>query len=399
MSPRNILVVYRKELRDLLRDRRTLRAMVFMPLIMMPVMIQGFGRAVRAASARARAGTPIVQILGAEGSPQALAWLQGDPKLKIVPATADWRQLIADKKIQAAVQIPEAFEAGLEAGQTQAITIFDYDGELRSGTATGELEDRLRKRNDAVLRQRLEEHGLPAALARPLVTRRENVAQPERVAGNRLGGLIPYFIIILSFVGAMYPALDLTAGEKERGTMETLLCTPVARTEIVLGKFLMVLTCSLCSIVLACVSLLLSFQWLGFQGQAGAADLGLTNVNPVGALGVLVMVLPVSVLFSSVLLTIGLWARSHREGTSYVQPLIAVVLLTAMIGLLPGIDLNARFALVPILNLSLACREMLSGVWHWHYLALIFASMSFYAALALALAVRMFNRESVLFRT
>jgi sodium transport system permease protein len=72
--------------------------------------------------------------------------------------------------------------------------------------------------------------------------------------------------------------------------------------------------------------------------------------------------------------------------------------MPAVVGMLPGIDLNARLALVPLLNLSLVCKEMLSGVWHWHYIAIIFGSSSLYAAAALALAVRMFNREGVIFR-
>ena len=122
-------------------------------------------------------------------------------------------------------------------------------------------------------------------------------------------------------------------------------------------------------------------------------------IDPLGLLGVLAMVLPVAVLFSAVIFTVALFAKSYKEAQSYVGPLVLVIIMPAVLGMLPGIDLNFRLALVPILNLSLVCKEMLSGVWHWEYIALIFGSSCVYAGLALALAVRMFNREDVIFRT
>lgn len=399
MNLRNIAVVYRKEMRDLLRDRRTLRSMILVPLVFMPLMIQGVARITQAVTSKAMAETAVVQILGGADSPDVTGRLKSDTKLRIEPATQDWKQLIADKKIRAAVKIPDDFDSDLRSGAGGQVTIYNYAGEIRSGFAATELDSFFRNLSGERVRQSLESRGLSVALLKPFTTVHENVAPPEKVAGNRVGGLVPYFIVILCFVGAIYPAVDLTAGEKERGTMETLLCSPLARTEIVLGKFLMVLSCALASVVVACVSMLLSFHFSGLKSGGGTADLGLTHVDPAGVAGVLVLIIPVAVLLSAILLTLGVWARSHREALTYMQPFMFLILVPAVIGMLPGIELNAHYALVPILNLSLACREMLSGVWHSYYLALIFISLSTYAALALALAVRMFNREAVIFRT
>jgi len=109
-------------------------------------------------------------------------------------------------------------------------------------------------------------------------------------------------------------------------------------------------------------------------------------------------VLPVAVLFSAVAFTVALFAKSYKEAQSYLAPMMILVIMPAVIGLLPGIELNLKLALVPLVNLSLVCKEMLSGVWHWNYIALIFASSCVYAAAALGLAVKMFNREDVIFR-
>ncbi len=365
----------------------------------MPVLVQVMTRTARSITANASAEVYLVQVIGGADSPETVAQLGADPKLRVEPATDDWRQLIADKKIRAAVRLPDRFESDLKTGPAGPVTIFTYEGEFRSGYAAAELEGFFRRLSDGVVQQRLADRGLPPALIKPFATHRENVAPPARVVGNRIGGLVPYLIVILCLTGALYPAIDLTAGEKERGTMETLLCSPLARLEIVLGKFLMVLTCSCASVVMACSLHVSQFSsWAARKAANGAAALGLTHVDPAGLAGVLLMILPVSVLFSALLLALGLWARNTREAMTYIGPLMLVVIVPAAVGMLPGIDLNARYALVPILNLSLACHEMLTGVWHWHYLVLIFASMCVYAAAALAFSVRMFNRESVVFR-
>jgi sodium transport system permease protein len=123
------------------------------------------------------------------------------------------------------------------------------------------------------------------------------------------------------------------------------------------------------------------------------------TLDPAGLLLVLALVLPVAVLFCSVLLAVSLFAKSIKEASSYATPLIILIIVPAMMGMMPGVELNARLALVPVLNIALASKELVSGVFHWNYLALIFGSTCVYAAAALAVCVRMFNREDVLFRT
>ena len=110
------------------------------------------------------------------------------------------------------------------------------------------------------MQERLESRGVPVEVLKPFTIQRQNVAPPAKVTGSLLGGILPYIIIMLCLTGAMYPALDVTAGEKERGTMETILCCPVGRTELVLGKFLMVLTASLGTVLLSLLSMGATFH-------------------------------------------------------------------------------------------------------------------------------------------
>lgn len=413
MNWSNIVTVYLKELKDSLRDRRTLMSTIIIPTLVMPVLTFGMGKVMSTVLARAQEEIPTVAILGGADSPAVVAALKRSPKLRVVPTPADWRQAISDKKLRAAVELPAGFEAGLKAGGAPAVHVYNYSGELKSDLGARAVERFLTDLREQTVAERLNERGLPKTMARPFEFQRENVAPPEKVGGNLFGGIVPYLIIILCFSGAMYPAMDLTAGEKERGTMETLLCSPVARGDIVFGKFLMVLTGSLsamCFMLLSMGTTAAIGGSLMMSGgstvKVGAVAAGKTaaagvmpTVDPLGLLGVLAMVFPVAVMFAAAAFTIALFAKSYKEAQSYLAPMMIVVIMPAVIGMLPGIDLNARLALVPLLNLSLVCKEMLSGVWHWNYIALIFGSSCVYAGIALTLAVRMFKREDVIFRT
>jgi sodium transport system permease protein len=412
MNWKHILTVYFKELRDSLRDRRTLMSMIVVPTLVMPALVFGVGSIMSKVIKKARDEVTTMVVLGGADSPGVVAALKADARFKVVAGAADYRQQISDKKIRLAVEIPPGFEAALKGGAPQVVNLYHYEGELKSGLGVSAVERFFRDLRDKTVEARLAERGLEPALVKPFEVKRQNVAPPEKVGGNLIGGFIPYIIIILCFTGAMYPAMDLTAGEKERGTMETLLCSPIARTNIVLGKFLMVLTASISTMCLSLVSMGVSVMLGGsiFAGerttmalQAGAekganASAFMPMIDPTGIFGVFAMVAPVAVLFAALLLAISLFAKSYKEAQSYVSPLIIVIIMPAVLGMLPGIELNAKTALVPILNLSLVCKEMLSGVWHWQYIGLIFASSCFYAAIALAFAVWQFKREDVMFR-
>jgi sodium transport system permease protein len=244
---------------------------------------------------------------------------------------------------------------------------------------------------------------VPDSALKPFDVKQENVAPPEKVGGATFGGLIGYMVILLCLTGGMYPAMDLTAGEKERGTMETILSSPVSRVHLVLGKFFLVLSASLVTAALSVTSMGISFwaveRFHAFdEAGSDAAELQLT-LGPGSVLSVFVMVLPLAVLFSAALMTISLFAKSYKEAQSYVTPMMMAVILPAVAAMLPGVELTSKLALVPILNMSLLCKELVTGTYHWNYIAIIFSSTCVYAATALFLAVKMFQREDVLFRS
>jgi len=398
---RNIGIVYRKELLDSLRDRRTIISMIVVPMLAMPALMLGMGTLAIKLVARAQQEIPKVMVLGGEDSPKTLAALHGLKTIEIVPASLDYTNLISEKKVRAAVEVPSGFDAALQSGEKQTVRIYVYGGEIKSSFGAQPIEQFFRQLSDATLNERLAAHNFPARLLRPFEIQRTNVAPPAKVSGNLIGSIIPYLLILMCMTGAIYPSVDLTAGEKERGTMETLLCSPVARTHLVYGKCLVVLTAALVTTLLSLSSMGASFalvKRLGLGSGGGGPALPLAIDLSSLAVAFATM-LPMALFFAATMLAIGLFSRTTKEAHSYLQPLLIVTVMPAVASLLPGVELNSRLALIPVVNVSLVTKEILSGTYHWSYIALIFGSTCVYAGVAMAAAVWMFKRESVLFRT
>ena len=404
MPLQNIGIVYRKELTEALRDRRTLISTLLVPLLLFPLMSVGFIGLAQSLEKKAEQKTRKVMLLGGADSPQVLEMLRKMEKIEIVPTTPEWKNEIIEKRVQVVIAIPDGFQSSLEQQKSETIEIYKYRGELKSSTWADNIEIELKEFSKKVVESRLEASHVPASVLTPFKIEQENVAPPEKVGGETFGGLIAYMVILLCMIGGMYPAMDLTAGEKERGTMETILSSPISRLDLVLGKFFLVLTATLVTAALSVTSMGVSFwgaRQFGSQEISKNPDamFAQMNIGLPAVLSVFLMALPLAVLFSAGLITISLFAKSYKEAQSYVSPLMILVIVPAVAAMLPGVELTSKLALIPILNVSLLCKELVTGTYHWNFIALIFLSTCVYAAAALFLAVKMFQREDVLFRS
>jgi sodium transport system permease protein len=397
------MLVYRKEMTDSLRDRRTLMSMIVVPVIVIPLLMFGMGALSVKFVTKARQEAARVVLLGAERSPGLAEKLRSVKRFDFVDPPADLRRAIADREIRAAVEIPEGFDESVTAGAAPEVVVLYHEGEVKSEAAVGDVRKVTEEYRQGLVAERLEAEGLDTAVLTPFSLRPENVASKEQVTGRSLGGIVPYIIILMCLTGAMYPAIDLTAGEKERGTIETILVSSISRFDLVLGKFLTVLTASVATAVLSLASLAVTamviMPKLAEGNPTGEQLTQLISVSPLGLLGMIVLLIPLTVLFSSALLAIALFAKSFKEAQSYLQPLMIAVIVPAVMAMIPGFELDRVLALIPVVGTSLAGKELLAGNFQWDLLAIIFASTSLYALVALVFAVGQFNREEVLFRS
>jgi sodium transport system permease protein len=397
MSP--LRAVFKKELIDTLRDRRTLIAMIFVPLLLTPALMVGMTRYM--ASQAEAAATKVLKVAVVEPTTTSRVadHLAKDPGLA-VEHTKDVSQLparIRDESLDAAVVVDPTFYSNIAGNKPGGVTLM-FRSSQDFNISQRRVEADLKLLEQEILAERFAAARLDPDFIHGVSVDLHDISSKRENGGKLIGGLLPYLFIIFCFTGSMYPAIDLAAGEKERGTLETLLTAPVHRRTLVLGKFLIVALAGVVSALIAVVGLVVVAK----QGIRGVPDDVVAAVaeslSPLAVAAVLALLVPLSSFFAAVLLMLSVYARSYKEAMSIVSPLMIVVLLPAMLALMPGTKLTVVTALVPVLNVSLATRELLSGRAEPALVALSFVSLVVLAGASLVACTRWFAREDIVFR-
>ena len=215
--------------------------------------------------------------------------------------------------------------------------------------------------------------------------------------GEKIGGFLPYIFVIFCFIGAMYPAIDLGAGEKERGTLETLLVSPAKRLQIVYGKFGVIFLAGILTAAISIFSLFLALK-TSQEIPEEILTVLLRIVDYKSILLVFTLLIPLCVFFAALLLSISIFAHSFKEAQSIMTPFNFLVIFPVFIGLFPGVKLDAVTALIPVLNVSLATKEIISGTIKAGLLAEVYMSLLILAGLSLYFCAKWFQREDIIFR-
>jgi len=374
-------------------------------VVLIPMLMFGFGGIATKVIEKTTKETVPVVLVGEENDAELARRIRAVARFEFVEPPADLRAAIGEKRIRAAIEIPAGFADDVAAGLKPELKVLYHEGEPRSESSVNDVRKTASEYSHELLARRLAQYGLGPDDLEPFKVDAENVASKEQVTGRAAGGILLYIIIIMCVVGAIYPAIDLTAGEKERGTMETILASSVGRLDLVVGKFLTVMSASVSTAVLSLASIAFTGavivpRLLKDSPSGGLRDLvEMVRVSPIGLVTMFVLLLPLTVLFAAVLMSVALLAKSYREAQSYVGPLPMFAIVPAMLGMLPGIELTPTTALIPITSISLASKELLAGSFPWTSLGIIFVSTCAYAVVALLIAVGQFHREEVLFRT
>ena len=393
MSLNQIPVIYKKEMLDTVRDRRTLISMIILPVAAMPLLLFVLGKFISSAEKKAGEEAVTIAVRGGDAVPGLVEALK---KSGFELAASDDLQAAMGKK-----EIAAGLETATAAGGGIEMRIYSDDTRPASGIAARKIRAALDQFKDEKIRGQLRGFGVPEAVLTPFLVKTVNVAPPAKLAGFFWGSIVTYFVVFLMFSGGMYPAIDLTAGEKERRTLEIYLASPAGRDAIVLGKILATTTAVLVTALLSILSVLISIRYTTFGESSGKLH-AITGRMPLDAQTwglVFLALIPTAVMAASLMIAIALLAKSFKEAQSYLTPLIMAVVLPLVAGMLPGIELTPALALVPLFNICQLIKEIFVGEFTWPGYAVTMAANTVYAALAFWLAVRVFKSERVLFRT
>ncbi len=391
MQLRNIFTVYRKEVTDFLRDRRTILSLIVAPLVVMPMFMLGTTFFLNRSQAQAKQKRFVIGIreeIAVEGIEAAIAKAGFQAR-----RVDDPRAAVESKTI----------DIGIEVARAEAPLVKIYSDPTQGEIEIRVARDRIEEALDTVKQERikadLRKAGVSEAVLKPFVVKSVNVAPPRKMTGAFLGFTLGFILVIFMLSGGMYPAIDMTAGEKERRTLEMLLSSAATREEIVLGKLLATLSATIVTSMLSVASFAVSVlgaRRLGDQTVAKITDL------PLDASTLLLLALasiPMAILAAAVTLSVTVVARSHKEATSYMTPLLFVAMFLGFSTAMPGTNWKTEtVALIPVANFCKVVKDLLLGDWSWRLFLLVLAANTAYAAVAVSAAIRKFRDESVLFR-
>ena len=415
--------LYIKEMLDILRDRRALIAMIVVPIVLYPLLMLG---SIQAASLQAGKLKEKPLIIGVQthGAAQSLAAI-----LREDAERAARRQAKADKEgvkigesaaiekfqiivverqnLEEWVRTSEVADCGVIFDplplpldweewqhQVRAEVVAD-SAEISSALAGARVRKALLRYGWFIIKERNRDEERPEWYINPMVVNEIDVATAEKRGGGMLGQILPLILILMTITGSIYPAIDLTAGERERGTLETLMVCPIPVVEIIIGKFLVVSSVALTGAALNLCSMGLTLQFGGFnEALAGGAE----TVIPIRVLPVILLFLiPLAVLFSALMLAVCSFARTFKEAQNYVTPVIVCTLVPAGLAALPGTELEDYMVVMPVANMVLLTRELLVGNADAGTILIVLLSTCLYAFTAVAIAVRVFGQEAVMF--
>jgi sodium transport system permease protein len=228
----------------------------------------------------------------------------------------------------------------------------------------------------------------------PFQTNYNNVASDKKMVGMLAGGILPYIFIAFGFIGCMYPAIDLFTGEKERGTIETLLTTPITRWQILIGKMLVVVLSGLVAATCSLLGLYISIEFLDLVENQELLKVIHEILSFSFLIAMFSLLIPLTIFFAGMMIPVAVYAKTFKEAQSIITPLNIIMVLPAMVGFFPGIELNFQTACIPVVNVVLATKELIAGTLETKYLVLSFLIMLSLAILSVLISFRQFGKET-----
>lgn len=409
---KNIFTIFRKELKDTLRDRRTLMTMLVVPLVIYPVLMVVVSEVSASQQKKSQVKKVEIGYFDHGQTEELLELIEKDTTVTLKKLPEDLLQnfdagnaAVADTLIRGYVRdgyfdgflwVKNDFDTLVKSGKAGGIGLY-YNTTKDDGLVRQRLNAKLEFFKEGLLERRFEAAGLDRGFAQGIDVQEQDMATVQEQIGKIVGGILPYFFIIFTFLGSMYPAIDLAAGEKERGTIETILTTPATKLEILMGKMGVVVLTGLISAGVFLIGILVAIEFVDFLPPE-LLDVLYGIIQWESVLLLLLILLPLSIFFAGFLLSLSIYSRSFKEAQSMITPLIILIILPAMLGMLPGVKLNFVTAMVPILNVSLVTKDIVSGTLNALYYIEALISLLILAAITMAFSIYWFGKESNILR-
>ncbi|MCC0650720.1 ABC transporter permease subunit/CPBP intramembrane protease [Clostridioides sp. ZZV15-6598] len=409
MRSKIVKYIFKKEMLDILRDKKTLFMMIVIPLLLYPLlmllMIQVMNMSANSMNSKdiniAFDSTPnkvLVSMIEEENNLEGDTGTNKDTtndkgKIKIL-SVDNYKKSLEENKIDAYIKIEEK-------QSSTSYKIYANSSQENSSNSVKRIETVLDKYKRFTVENTLAEKGLDVqSTLEPITYSTIDIAKTEEVAGYFLGQILPFILIIGVLLGSIYPAIDVMAGEKERGTLETLFTLPISNLELVMGKYMAVSLSAIVTAILNILSMGLTMAFILVSGGL-SSQLGFGNFNYGDLILPIATTLICVCLFSMVVAAISMCvcslAKSFKDAQNYITPLMLVIMIPSYVSMIPNIVLDRVTAVIPVVNISLLIKSVLSFKSDLNLIALVLTSNIAFVILAIILLSKMFNSEEILF--
>ncbi|MBI1835673.1 MAG: ABC transporter permease [Flavobacteriia bacterium] len=391
-----IFTIFKKELKDTLRDRRTFMTMIVIPVLIFPIVLNLFvgvseGYNKESATKKINIGVVASPENNVIDELKNIPSIIGDKKVIRYKDTLSLINDIRKDSLQVGIFMNENFEMHLTEKTTAPVMVY------YNATEMG-MKDRAEQYmtiiQENAKRKRCQELHIDEQKLTPIFSSYINVASDKEMIGKLAGGILPYIFIAFGFIGCMYPAIDLFTGEKERGTIETLLTTPVQRWQILFGKMGVVVLSGLLAATCALLGLFLSIEVFKLVEDKELLAIIHSILSPSFIFALFTLLFPLTIFFAGVMIPIAIYAKTFKEAQSIITPLNIVMVLPAMVGFFPGIKLDWITACIPVINVVLSTKELISGTLDIGLLGVSFSVMVLLAITAIFISFKQFDKET-----
>jgi len=389
-----IFTIFKKELKETLRDKKTIMSMVVIPMLLFPIIFSVFYKVEEGLRKSLDEKTLNIGYVGqADEYLTALKSLPkqlGKRKLIAVSDTNALKAKVKKGDLQMGLFFPANFNELAKESKSIALPVFYKSSEIGIATKISTLNQAV---FSLIQQQRFQTNQINPQSVTPYIFQMSDTATKQETIGNLVGGFLPYIFIVFGFVGCMYPCIDLFTGEKERGTFETLLTAPVTRWQIMLGKMGVVVLSGFMAAFFTLVGIFLSVNVLGIIKDPEISEVIHQMFNSESVIMLLLLLLPLIILFAGVMIPIAMNAKTFKEAQSIITPLNILFIMIAVIGMIPGININLWTACLPVVNVVLGMKALLAGSLNWLLLGISFIIMVAIAFAAIMISYRKFDDE------
>ncbi len=392
---KNAGIVFRKEIKDIFRDRKSMIMQILIPLIIFPLI--GLIMMLVMGNIEKDMNTVSEIALISEGNSGIAKYIESRSEDVKVVQSEDIEKDLRDNEIKAAVYIDENFEKDIAEGRKGKVEIKYMDSSMKSNAAEAKLRNIFDSYSKEIVSERLKAAGIDEEILEPLELKTEALKTEERdEAGSGLiifSIVVPMLLSIYAITGSISYAVDLGVGEKERQTLEPLLTTKTDRISILIGKYAAIVLSSLVATGAALAGLgITTVIAPQMMGEYSGFDISMVIMA-------ILLFLGLSLVFSGLELAISFYARNFKEAQTYLSPITVLVIIPAYASI--GIDAFAipyKYFHIPVLNVILLFKEAIYGIYDLKHIATVFGWIIVYIAASLVFTVKMFKSEKVIFR-